>query len=119
MKEAGDEKGELPAHYPTIRGSLKLLGVHYLKSLDTTVRALGAVVICLLLFGVVWLGLFLIGAFVNMVALLFEPGLVGDSLAAFVAWGPVAVLVILAPPIIRTGVLGAGFEIPPLFPKGG
>ena len=114
MSDEVEERGESPAHYPTIRGSLRTLGGQYLKSLDATVRLLGAWVIWAVLFGCVWAGLLGLGYFWAIIH-----DLTGGALPDTLGWWlGAAVLSLLGPPIIRVGLLGAGFEIPSLFRKG-
>ena len=57
--DANEDKPPLPDHYPTVRGTLRLLAGKYLRSLDATVRALGAVLICAILFFLASLPLYL------------------------------------------------------------
>ena len=98
-----DRSAKSPDHYGSPRRLLIGMVSAYLRGVDATIRLLGGCVIMGALFGALWAGL-------NAISSL----LIGDGLSGKIV--PAAMLLV-APPIIRVGMLGAGFRIPAVFQR--
>ena len=86
----------VPDHYATVPKLLKTLGRSYLRSLDSTVRVLGFCIISGILFTA-------LGAALKGISMMLHY----EEAEPF--WITIVCL-LLAPPIIRAGVLGAGLR---------
>ena len=92
----------VPAHYGTIRGFMRHSLKSYLASVETTMRVLAACLISGILFTTLWAVLNALLHFVHLLHLVPDRG--GTDLVI-----PV-IMLLLAPPILRAGVLGGRLQ---------
>jgi hypothetical protein len=95
------ESNKLPDHYGSLRQLIGKIVRGYLRSVDATIRLLGTCIICAILHGAFWAAL-------NGISELFFGDSLGDGFVLMLTF-------IISPVIIRFGLLGGGFVIPPIF----